>query len=151
MLNLFKSKKKKFRAQCELSKTPIEKESAYLVTTAEIISSKNFWDNVMTEPDTMTYTTAYFKYGDQVAANMRQMIFNKYGTLDKPWIISDSQIHLFDIDESKAKLMADEWFEKEGDFVPEESKSSLDNLGENTVEELRVYAVKEAGRKMVQL
>ncbi|MCR9248948.1 MAG: hypothetical protein NXI20_00935 [bacterium] len=151
MLNLFKSKKKKFRAQCELSKTPLEKESAYMVTTAQIISSKKFWDNVMTEPDTMTYTTAYFKSGDEVAANMRQMIFNKYGAQDKPWIVADSQMHLFDVDQGKAKSLADEWFDKEGQYAPEESKTSLANLGENAVEELRVYAVKEAGRKMVQL
>ena len=72
--NLFGKKKKKFRAQCELSKMPVEKESAYLVTTAQIISSKKFWDNVMTEPDTMSYTKAFFKSGDQVATNMRHMI-----------------------------------------------------------------------------
>ena len=40
---------------------------------------------------------------------MRKMIFNKYGATDKPWIISDAQVHLFDVDESKAKSLADEW------------------------------------------
>lgn len=151
MLGLFKKKKKKFTAQCELSKMPLDKESAYLVTTAQIISSKKFWDNVMTEPETMSYTTAFFKSGDQVAANMRKMIFNKYGSKEKAWIVADSEMHLFDIDESKAKSLADKWFDEEGKFVPEESENSLTALGETTVEELKVYATEEAGRKLVKV
>lgn len=150
MLGLFKKKKKKFTAQCSLSKMPVEKESAYLVTTAQIISSKKFWDNVMTEPDTMTYTQAFFKNGDEVAANMRQMIFNKFGAQDKTWIVADSEMHLFDIDKDKAKSLADEYFDKEGNFTPEESTNSLASLGEATIEELKTYATKEAGRKIVE-
>ena len=149
MFNLFKKKKKKFSAQCELSKTPLEKESAYLVTTAQIISSKKFWDNIMTEPDTMTYTTAFFKSGDEVSANMRQMIFNKYGGKDKNWIVADSQMHLFDVDQSKAKSLADQWWENEGAF--ELTEATLEDLGSNNFEEFKQYAVKEAGRKMVKL
>ena len=150
MLGLFKKKKKKFTAQCELSKMPVEKESAYLVTTAQIISSRKFWDNVMTEPDTMTYTTAFFKNGDEVAANMRQMIFNKYGNQDKAWIVADSQMHLFDVDQSKAKSLADEWFDKEGNFVSEEFQNSLATLGDEAIAELKAYATKEAGRRIVE-
>ncbi len=151
MLSLFKKKKKRFTAQCELSKAPIDKESAYLVTTAQIISSRKFWDNVMTEPETMSYTTAFFKTGDEVAANMRKMIFKKYGGQDKPWIIADSQMHLFDIDQTKAKTLANEWFEKEGDFVPEESKSSISDLGEEQFQSIQQYATQEAGRTHVKI
>ena len=151
MLGLFKKKKKKFVAQCEISKMPVEKESAYLVTTAQIISSRKFWDNVMTHPDTMSYTTAFFKSGDEVAANMRKMIFNKYGAKDKPWIVADSEMHMFEVDQSKAKSLADQWFDSEGNFTPDESLNSLSELGEAAVEELKAYATQEAGRKLVKV
>ena len=150
MLGLFKKKKKKFTAQCELSKMPLEKESAYMVTTAQIISSKKFWDNKMTEPETISYTTAFFKNGDEVAANMRQMIFNKYGNQDKAWIVADSEMHMFDVDQSKAKELADQWFDNEGNFTSEEVQNSLSSLGDKTIEELKNYATKEAGRRIVE-
>ena len=104
----------------------------------------------MTEPETISYTTAFFKNGDEVAANMRQMIFNKYGNQDKAWIIADSEMHMFDVDQSKAKSLADQWFESEGKFSPEEVKNSLSDLGVETIEELKTYAIHEAGRKIVE-
>ncbi|MEQ9306790.1 MAG: hypothetical protein RJQ14_22940, partial [Marinoscillum sp.] len=79
MFNLFnKSKKKKFRASCDLSGNVLDRESAYVLSTVQIISSQKFWDNIMTEPETLTYTEAHFKSGDQTAANIRNMIFKKY-------------------------------------------------------------------------
>ncbi|MFY0607445.1 MAG: hypothetical protein JXR10_12060 [Cyclobacteriaceae bacterium] len=150
MFGLF-SKKKKFKASCDLSGSPLEKESTYLVSTAQIISSKKFWDNKMTEPDTMTYTEAYFKNADQNATNIRGMIFNKYAAEDKIWVISDSQINLFDIDEKESKAYADQWWESEGTEVPSELQASLSDLGESTFESHKTYAIQEAGRKMVSL
>ncbi|MEQ8582097.1 MAG: hypothetical protein RIC30_12485 [Marinoscillum sp.] len=150
MFSLF-SKKKKFKASCDLSGSPLERESAYLVSTAQIISSRKFWDNIMTEPDTMTYTEAYFKSGDQTATNIRGMIFKKYADKDRAWVISDSHLHLFDIDESAAKTVANEWWDSEGKEVPQELENSLAGLDESSFEEIKSYAVKEAGRRLVQV
>lgn len=149
MFNLF-SKKKKFKASCDLSGSPLQRESAYLVSTAQIISSKKFWDNIMTEPDTMTYTEAHFKKGDQTATNIRGMIFKKYANTDKAWAISDSHLHLFEIDEPIAKEVANLWWDSEGKEIPTELQNSLAQMDEKSLEAIKVYAVQEAGRRMVK-
>jgi hypothetical protein len=149
MFSFLSKKKNQFKAQCSLSKQPLDKESSYLVTTAEIISSRKFWDNIMTEPDTMSYTEAYFKSGDSTAANIRNMIFKKYSQQEKAWVISDAQLHLFDVDQAQAKNLADQWWESQGAFVPEESLSSLSALGDSAFEEIKKYATTEAGRSHV--
>jgi len=149
MFNLFGKKKKEFRASCELSKEPLEKGRGFVITTAQLISSRKFWDNKMTEPDTMSYTISHFKSGDQTSTHMREMIFNKYSNLDKPWIISESYGHLFDIDESEARDLAERWWENEGNFVPEGADQSLNQLGDGTFQEIKMYAVMEAGKSRV--
>ncbi len=151
MLNLFKKNKKKgFKAHCDLSRQPLDRASTYLLTTAEIISSKKFWDNKMTEPDTMTYTVAHFKTGDKTAMNIRKMIFEKYSKEDKHWAVSDSEIHLFDsVDQTVAKARGDEWWDNEGNYSIPENGSSLASLGEENFEEIRTYAVMEAGKAQV--
>jgi hypothetical protein len=149
MFSFLKSKKKSFKANCQLSNMPLDKESAYLITTADVIRSKKFWDNKMTEPDTMTYTEAHFKSGDKTATTIRGMIFKKYSAEDKPWIISDAHLHLFDINELEAKRMADEWWESKGMTVPSEAKESLSILKAEEFEALKEYAVMVAGKSLV--
>lgn len=149
MFKFLTKKKNQFKAHCSLSKQPLEKESTYLVTTAQIISSTKFWDNVMTEPDTMSYTEAYFKTGDSTAANIRGMIFRKYSEVEKAWLISDSQIHLFDVDEQEAKELADQWWDSQGQQVPEISTTSLKHLGDEKFEEIKSYALTMAGKAQV--
>lgn len=151
MFNLFNKTKKKFKASCDLSGSMLDRESAYLLSTAQVISSKKFWDSKMTEPETMTYTEAHFKSGDQTATNIRNMIFKKYSAQDKVWVISDAHLHLFDIDESSAKELANQWWDSEGKETPNEVANSLSGLGDNEFENFKNYAVNEAGRRMVQL
>lgn len=117
-----------------------------MLTTAEIVSSKKFWDHKMTEPDTMSYTISHFKNGDQTSTNMRKMIFQKYANEDKPWIVSDSQIHLFDIDEDLAKSRGDQYWDSKGEEVPAEVANSLDSLGKDAFEEYKAYAIMYAGK-----
>ncbi|MEM8569018.1 MAG: hypothetical protein AAGF85_21340, partial [Bacteroidota bacterium] len=90
--NLFGKKKKQFKASCDISKEPVEKGYGYLLTTSQVVSSKKFWDNIMTEPETMSYTVSHFKGNDEMATKMRFMIFEKYSTVEKAWIVSDSYI-----------------------------------------------------------
>lgn len=149
MLNLF-AKKKKFKATCDLSKQPLDRESTYLVSTAQIIASKKFWDNKMTEPETMTYTEAHFKSGDKTATNIRGMIFKKYANEDKVWAVSDSQIHLFDVDLSEAKDLANRWWDSQGKEVPDHLASSVADLDEATYNALKEYAIQDAGKLLVK-
>ena len=149
MFKLFGKKKKEFRANCELSKEPLEKGTGYVITTAQLIASRKFWDNKMTEPETLSYTESHFKTGDSTSTQMRQMIFNKFGNQDKPWIISESYGHLFDIDLNEAQQLAKEWWAKEGDFIPEGTDSSLKKLDSSSFESYKDYAVMEAGRTRI--
>lgn len=99
----------------------------------------------------MTYTEAHFKSADPTAKNIRGMIFNKYAKEDKAWVVSDSQIHLFEIDEPYAKSVADVWWDSEGQTLPDELKSSLSDMDPNEFESIESYAVQEAGRNMVRI
>lgn len=148
--NLF-TRKKKFKANCELSKAPLDKESSYMVSTAQIISSKKFWDNIMTEPETMTYTEAHFKNGDKTATNIRNMIFKKYAKEDKAWIISDSQVHLFDIDLSESRELAKKWWDSEGNEIPDYVTTSVSEMPDETFQEIKEYAIHNAGRAYVKV
>lgn len=149
LTSLFGKKKKSFKAQCDISKEPVEKGYGYLLTTAQIVSSKKFWDNIMTEPETMSYTVSHFKQHDEMATRMRQMIFEKYSTVEKPWIVSDSYIHLFEVDKSESRNNARQWWENEGNFIPAETGPAADTLDESDYKSIQHYAVMEAGRERV--
>lgn len=147
--SLFGKKKKSFKANCDISKEPVEKGFGYLLTTAQIVSSKKFWDNIMTEPETMSYTVSHFKGNDEMATKMRSMIFEKYSTVDKPWMISDSYIHLFEVDKAESRKNAQQWWEKEGDFTPDATGTAEATLKEDEYKSIQHYAVMEAGRERV--
>ena len=146
--NLF-GKKKKRTATCDVSKEPIENGYGYILSTGQVISSKKFWDNVMTEPETMSYTISHFTKKDSMATKIRSMLFEKYSTVEKPWLVSDSFIHLFDIDKSQARQYADKWWEMEGNFVPLELLPVGEELPQATFEKIKIYAIQEAGRQRV--
>ncbi|UII32538.1 hypothetical protein LVD17_01625 [Fulvivirga ulvae] len=147
--NLFGKKKKAFKATCDISKEPVEKGFGYLLTTSQIVSSKRFWDNVMTEPETMSYTISHFKNQDKTATQMRNMIFEKYSTQDKSWIISDSYIQLFEVNKEEARKHARTWWENEGNYSLETSGTAVETMNDNDFKKMKEYAVMEAGRERV--
>ncbi len=59
------------------------------------MTSKKYWDMVMTEPETLSYSVSHFK-NQESGTHMRRLIFEKYSSVEKPWMISDSCINLFD-------------------------------------------------------
>ena len=147
---LFGKKKKELKASCTITKEPIEKGFGYLLTTAQIISSKKYWDMVMTEPETMSYTVSHFK-NQSSGTQMRSMIFDKYATIGKPWIISDSVIGYFEVDKKVAKENAQQWWAKEGNFSPDKTGPASENLDSDTYKIVKDYAVLEAGRNRVKV
>ncbi len=147
--NLFGKKKKQPKAKCALSSTLLEFGEGYQLTTAQIVSSKKFWDHKMLEPETMSYTTAHFKQNDPSATQMRGIIFNKYAEEEKPWLICESYIHLFDVDQAKAQEYAKEWWSSGGSFAPPESGVAKDHLDEQSFEEMKEYATMSAGAERV--
>lgn len=149
--SLFAKKKPSLKAQCPITKESIDAGFGYMLTTAEVISSKKYWDMIMTEPETMSYTVSHFK-NQSDGTHMRSMIFEKYSTMQKPWMVSDSCINLFeDIDRKEARDRAKKWWESQGNFTPEKSGAAHETLDEGTFKNWKNYAVLEAGRSRVIL
>ena len=145
---IFGKKKKEFRASCRITKEPLEKGYGYLLTTSQIVSSKKYWDLVMTEPETLSYTVSHFK-NQTSGTQMRSMIFEKYASIDKPWIISDSVINYFEVDKLTAKENAKKWWELEGNYQPTNTGTAGSTLDAETFQSWKNYAILEAGRERV--
>lgn len=143
---LFGKKKPELKARCPITKEPIETGYGYLLTTAQIVASKKYWDLIMTEPETMSYTLSHFK-NQPSGTQMRSMIFEKYSTVSKPWMISDSCINLFEgIDKSEARQNARKWWENGGQFEPSNSGPAVQALDSTIFNNWKQYAIQEAGR-----
>lgn len=149
---LFAKKKPTLKAQCPITKESIDAGYGYMLTTAEVVSSKKYWDMVMTEPETMSYTVSHFK-NQSSGTHMRTIIFEKYSSMEKPWMVSDSCMNLFEesVDKKKARERAQKWWESQGNFIPEQSGSANNVLDSSTFKNWKDYAVLEAGRSRVIL
>jgi hypothetical protein len=147
--SIFGKKKKEFRASCGITREPLEKGYGYLLTTSQIVSSKKYWDLVMTEPETLSYTVSHFK-NQTSGTQMRSMIFEKYASVEKPWIISDSVINYFEVDKNTAKENAKKWWELEGNYKPSNTGRADNTLDTETFQAWKNYAILEAGREKVK-
>ena len=148
---LLGKKKPELKARCPITREQIENGFGYLLTTAQVVASKKYWDMVMTEPETLSYSVSHFK-NQESGTRMRSLIFEKYSSIEKPWMISDSCINLFDnIDRQSAKAMAKKWWESAGSFIPDNTGPALEALEPSTYKQLKDYAVLEAGRTRVAL
>lgn len=148
---LLGKKKPELKARCPITKEPIESGFGYLLTTAQVVTSRKYWDMVMTEPETMSYTVSHFK-NDHTGTQMRSMIFEKYSTISKAWMISDSCINLFEqIDRKEARERAKKWWENGGQFEPSNSGPAAQSLDSASYNNWKNYAVLEAGRSRVIL
>lgn len=149
LFNLLSKKKKELKARCQITKEPIEAGFGYLLTTAQIVTSPKYWDLVMTEPETLSYTVSHFK-SQQNGTYMRSLIFEKYSSINTPWMISDTCIGLFDdIDKTAAREEAAKWWESQGNYSPENCGSAQDILDPGVYKTAKDYAILEAGRKRV--
>lgn len=145
---LGKNKKKELKAKCPITKENIEHGFGYMLTTSQIVSSKKFWDMVMTEPETLSYTVSHFK-NQQSGTQMRSLIFEKHSSVDKAWMISDSCINLFEVDKAEARADAKRWWESEGLYTPSEAGKAEEKMDSSIFKALKEYAVLEAGRSRV--
>lgn len=147
---LGKSKKPALKAKCPITKESIEEGFGYMLTTSQVVSSKKYWDMVMTEPETLSYTVSHFKNQDS-GTQMRSLIFEKYSSVDGAWMISDSCINLFEVDKANARANAKKWWETQGDFSPNGTGKAVEELEPSRYQELKDYAVLEAGRSRIIL
>ncbi|MFZ6012006.1 MAG: hypothetical protein ACOYXT_16810 [Bacteroidota bacterium] len=148
---LLGKKKPELKARCPITKEQIDNGFGYLLTTAQVIASKKYWDMIMTEPETLSYSVSHFK-NQESGTRMRSLIFEKYSSVEKPWMISDSCINLFEnIDKSSARENAKRWWQNAGNFVPENSGPALQALDPIAYQNWKDYAVLEAGRSKVIL
>jgi hypothetical protein len=148
---LLGKKKPELKARCPITRESIENGYGYLLTTSQVVASKKYWDMVMTEPETMSYTVSHFK-NQPSGTQMRNMIFEKYSTIEKPWMVSDSCINLFEnINKQEARDNARKWWANGGVFEPQNSGAATQSLDEDTFNNWKNYAVLEAGRTRIVL
>jgi hypothetical protein len=148
---LLGKKKPEIKARCPITKEQIETGFGYLLTTAQVIASKKYWDMIMTEPETLSYSVSHFK-NQESGTKMRSLIFEKYSSVEKPWMISDSCINLFEnIDKKTAREAAKKWWETAGSFAPDDAGAAMNTLDPNSYNSLKDYAVLEAGRSRIEL
>ncbi|MBX2962338.1 MAG: hypothetical protein KF687_07485 [Cyclobacteriaceae bacterium] len=143
-----KEPKKVVKARCPITKESIENGFGYLLTTTQVISSKKYWDMIMTEPETLSYTISHFS-NQPNGTHMRSLIFEKFSSIEKPWIVSDSCINLFDVDKSEAKELAQQWWKNEGNFTLQEAGPAVERMEPQVFQLFKDYAVLEAGRSRV--
>lgn len=144
-------KKPEIKAKCPITKEQIENGFGYLLTTAQVIASKKYWDMIMTEPETLSYSVSHFK-NQESGTRMRSLIFEKYSSVEKPWMISDSCINLFEnIDKKSAKDNAKKWWESAGSFAPDNTGNGQKTLDESSFQTAKDYAILEAGRSRIEL
>jgi hypothetical protein len=81
---------------------------------------------------------------------MRSLIFEKYSNIEKPWMISDTCINLFErVDKVRARENARRWWENEGQFVPDNSGPAHNALDPESYRNWKDYAILEAGRARI--
>ncbi|MCS6973426.1 MAG: hypothetical protein N2044_01650 [Cyclobacteriaceae bacterium] len=139
----------KYVSRCPLTKEVIEPGFGYLLTTGQIISSKKFWDVIMTEPETLSYSLQHFN-NETTGTHMRSLIFEKQSSATGPWLISDTCIDWFDVDRSLARNQAQRWWQTAGKFIPCNSGPAVETLSPEQLDFWKTYAILEAGREITE-
>jgi hypothetical protein len=148
---LLGKKKKPKKAQCPITKESIEEGFGYMLTTSQVVSSKKYWDMIMTEPETLSYTMSHFK-NQESGTRMRSLIFEKYSSIEDAWVVSDSCINLFEeINKEEAKEAAKKWWQTDGNYSPEDTGKALEQLDPKEYESFKDYAILEAGRNRIKV
>ena len=148
LLDVFKKKKKKV-SKCDLTGTMVEYGEGRLLTTDQVVSSRKFWESIMTDQDAMAYTINHFKNKDESATQMRSIIFEKYAEREDPWIVSEDCLRTYGIEAENSKEYADQWWQSEGSFKPPTSGNAKKTLSPDVYEEIRHYAIWKAGESRV--
>lgn len=146
----FGKKKKKPAKSCELEGSLLEYGEGYLLTSAQIIKSKRFWDNKMVEPETLAYSKAHFEKKDELATKMRTMIFQKYAMKDKAWLVGDGQVNQFEVNKDEAREHARLWWESDFTFAPPAVGPAEQILDQAEYEEWKEYAIMKAGEEQLR-
>jgi hypothetical protein len=148
---LLGKKKKPKKALCPITKESIEEGFGYMLTTSQVVSSKKYWDMIMTEPETLSYTMSHFK-NQESGTRMRSLIFEKYSSIEDAWVVSDSCINLFEeINKEEAKEAAKKWWQTDGNYSPEDTGKALEQLDPKEYESFKDYAILEAGRNRIKV
>lgn len=146
----FGKKKKKPAKSCDLEGSLLEFGEGYLLTSAQIIKSKRFWDNKMIEPETLAYSKAHFQRNDDMGTKMRTMIFQKYSSKEQPWLVGDGQVSQFEVDKDEARNYARQWWDSNFQFTPPNGGSAEKTMDASEFEEWKEYAIMKAGEEQLR-
>ena len=146
----FGKKKKKPAKSCDLEGSLLEFGEGYLLTSAQIIKSKRFWDNKMIEPETLAYSKAHFQRNDDMGTKMRTMIFQKYSSKEQAWLVGDGQVNQFEVDKDEARSFAKQWWDSDFKFEHPNGGSAQQTMESAEFEEWKEYAIMKAGEEQLK-
>lgn len=142
--------KKKKKKRCDITGTILEYGEGRLLTTSQVVTSRKFWDSIMTEPEAMAYTIGHFKNNDRNSTRMREIIFEKYAEKSEPWIVAEDCLNTFGINADKeSKDYAEQWWESDFEFKPPHCGEAKAVMDPNKFSEIKKYAVMSAGASRV--
>ena len=145
-----KNRKKKKASKCAITGTFLQYGEGRLLTTSQVVSSRRFWESIMTEPETMAYTINHFKKQDKSATQMRSIIFEKYAQIDDSWIVAEDVLTTYGIEGTdESESYARQWWESDGAFVPPNNGSASHQLSPEAYKDIRQYAILKAGESRV--
>jgi len=144
-----KDKKKKKASKCAITGMMLQYGEGRLLTTSQVVTSKRFWESIMTDPEAMAYTINHFKNKDKSATQMRSIIFEKYAERKDPWIVAEDCLMTYGIEADKSEEYAILWWESEGTYAPPNNGSAKAQLNPAQFEEVKNYAVWKAGESRV--
>ncbi|UXP32148.1 hypothetical protein N6H18_17540 [Reichenbachiella agarivorans] len=147
---IFKSPPKKKQAACSICKSIMNQNDGFALSTAQVVSSRKYWDRKMVEPETLSYTTAHFKNQDQRATMMRKIIFEKTAGKEIVWMTCESCIDHFEVCQDETKQLAAQWWQNDTGFVLPNKGKAEDNMSSEDFEEIKSYATMEAGSSFVR-
>jgi hypothetical protein len=138
------------RCVCQTTGEPLSEQDGYIITTSQLIASKKFWDMRMTDSDTLSYTLQHFRDRDQSATSIRRRVFEKYASEPGFLIVSSKVIGLFDVDQSRARKLAQVWWKvAQCDFL-DQFGHEIQPLTVDEFEKYRAYAIIYAGKIYAQ-
>lgn len=144
----FNEKQKNVRTRtCDCCSKSVESPTAtYLLTPAQVVKSRKYWDYLMTSPEMYELSKRHFVNKDANATKQRGMIVVPLIQNSSPWCICEKCIDKFDVDKSIAKKYSIQK-EENINFIPPNCGSAESVLPKDEYLQEMIYILSHAGSK----
>jgi hypothetical protein len=131
---------------CDYCESVLPRTSAYCLTPAQVMRSKEFWDYVMLKPNKRQISYMHFIEKSVDATDARGAIVASLVNDPSLWLICESCLYMFDINADLAKKYAHA-LNEDALFQPPNSGLMRNTLTQAEFMDVTIYAVGFAGHK----